>query len=80
MGKNNCKAVWFNKKAVLEYEQLEKDGLTSQPFNDFVRAAYYNAFDRVKINQKKEGDINGINGDTGNSFRLCEHNEERQTK
>jgi len=46
---NNCSAVWFNQEAVAIYEELKKEGLISQSFKDFVKAAFHDKADSLNI-------------------------------
>ena len=53
MGENKCKAVWFNQEAFSLYEQLKKEGLTSQSFREFVKDAFHDKIDNVRMKNKK---------------------------
>lgn len=49
MPKSDITGVWFNKAAVELYEDLRKHNVVSQPFNDFVRAAFFEKIDQAKM-------------------------------
>ena len=53
MAKNHV-AVWFHRD---EVESYKKSGF-SQPFNDFVKNAYYEKKDLNSFTKKSEGDSN----------------------
>lgn len=46
-------AVWFNNDAKSLYEQAKSEGLVSQPFNDFVKGAYHEAIDSLRMKAGK---------------------------
>lgn len=45
--------VWFNDGAKKLYEDLKEEKLVSAPFNDFVKAAYHDAVDAVRMKAGK---------------------------
>jgi len=45
-------AVWFNQEAYSLYEELKKKGLVSQNFNDFVRSAFYDKIDEIRLKKR----------------------------
>lgn len=57
MPKSDVTGIWFNKAAVELYEDLKKNNVVSQPFNDFVRTAFFEKINESKIkfiNMSKE--------------------------
>lgn len=54
IGINSSFAVWFNKKLKDEYDLLIKANIVSQPFNEFVKSAYYEKLQSIKLKYVNE--------------------------
>ena len=53
MVSNKQKAVSFNIEQQQLYKELRKKGLISQKFNDFVKDAFHDKIDNIKMKQKR---------------------------
>lgn len=52
MTENKCKQkkhVWFKCEVREEYDKLKKEGYVVETFPEFVRAAYYDKLNKIKL-------------------------------